>query len=604
MPEHVKHQLWIVAVAATVMFTRLGTTQLWDEDEPKNAACAREMLERGDWVVPSFNYELRTDKPVLLYWLMMPAYAVFGVNEFAARFWSAALAVGTCLCTYHLGRMLFRAEVGLWAGLILATNLMFVVAGRAATPDSTLIFLSTLAMLLFVRGVQGSGFSIQSNGEVENTGIPKSSGLTSAPRSTSRDRWLPNSWPAFATIYAVLGLALLAKGPVGLILPTAVIGVFLLWVQQPEAAELRSRQVSLRRRVLGFVQRFLCTTWAMRPLAWLVVPLLVAGPWYVLVGLRTDGAWLEGFFGKHNFQRFNEPLEGHSGPLLYYVPAIMAGFFPWSVFLPLSVWQVWKDIRAKQAHSPACMLLACWCCCWIAVFSMAGTKLPSYVLPVYPALALITARWLVCWSSQRIEVGRWWMRTAMGSVATIGCSLLVGFPLVAEHVLPDEPQLGLMGLLLLSGAVLTWWLAELQPSRRSLTAFSAMAAVFCVSLFGWAAVRIGQHQNSASLAEWARSAGGGHARLGTFKHSPPSVVFYAKGPVTRCKGPEEVRHFFGGPEDALLVVDRDNLAAIEQALPAGVTVLARQPRFLKPGSEVLLLGRGAHVAMNNDVHRR
>src|SRR5215471_9683994 len=144
---------WILLACGFVLFANLGAPALWDEDEPKNAECAREMLERGDWVVPRFNYELRTDKPVLIYWLMMGSYSLFGVNEFAARFPSALLAAGTCLLTYGIGRSLFRTAVGMWAGLILATTLMFTVAGRASTPDSTLIFFTTLAMLLFVVGV-------------------------------------------------------------------------------------------------------------------------------------------------------------------------------------------------------------------------------------------------------------------------------------------------------------------------------------------------------------------------------------------------------------------------------------------------------------------
>ena len=91
----------------------LGGPRLWDRDEPRNAACAREMLERGDWVVPTFNAELRVLKPVMKYWLMISAYKVFGVNEFAARFWSAVFALATVWATYFIGRRLFDASAGL-----------------------------------------------------------------------------------------------------------------------------------------------------------------------------------------------------------------------------------------------------------------------------------------------------------------------------------------------------------------------------------------------------------------------------------------------------------------------------------------------------------
>ncbi len=124
MHQQLRHQLWIVAAAAVVLFTNLGAVALWDEDEPLYASCAREMLQRGDWVVPTFNGEIFPEKPPLMFWLMMGSFQLFGVTEFAARVWSAVLGVGTALLTYHLGRLLFRAEVGLWAGLIVVTSII------------------------------------------------------------------------------------------------------------------------------------------------------------------------------------------------------------------------------------------------------------------------------------------------------------------------------------------------------------------------------------------------------------------------------------------------------------------------------------------------
>ena len=142
----------ILLVTITVFFTNLGVPRLWDRDEPRNAGCAAEMLARNDWVVPIFNSQLRPHKPALLYWLMMSAYSVFGVNEFSARFWSALLAVGTCLATYMIGRRLFDSTIGLVSAIALATSMMFVVAARAATPDSVLVFCSTVSLMFFALG--------------------------------------------------------------------------------------------------------------------------------------------------------------------------------------------------------------------------------------------------------------------------------------------------------------------------------------------------------------------------------------------------------------------------------------------------------------------
>ena len=94
------HILLLTAVSVVIFFTSLGGVRLWDRDEPRNAGCAIEMMQRGDMVVPIFNSELRYQKPAMLYWLMISAYQVFGVSEFAARFWSAVLGTGSVVLTY------------------------------------------------------------------------------------------------------------------------------------------------------------------------------------------------------------------------------------------------------------------------------------------------------------------------------------------------------------------------------------------------------------------------------------------------------------------------------------------------------------------------
>ena len=111
------HLLIVWGVAGFVFLTQLGTAYLWDRDEPRNAGCAAEMLARGDWVTPIFNDELRHQKPVLLYWLIMAAYAAMGVNEWAARLPSALLAIGTVTCTYVMGRRWFEGRAALLAAV-------------------------------------------------------------------------------------------------------------------------------------------------------------------------------------------------------------------------------------------------------------------------------------------------------------------------------------------------------------------------------------------------------------------------------------------------------------------------------------------------------
>ena len=207
------HIAFLIAIAVAIFFTSLGQSRLWDRDEPRNAGCAVEMMERGDYVVPIFNDELRHQKPVLLYWLMITAYQVFGVSEFAARFWSAFLGVGTVLLTYGIGRRLFNPNVGLLAGTALASSLMFAVAARAATPDSLLIFFSTLGIYIYIHGTFLSPVSKEDEQRI---------------RLRHDGHWFPQQIRYVIGMNIAFGFAVLAKGPVGLVLPTAIVGMFLL----------------------------------------------------------------------------------------------------------------------------------------------------------------------------------------------------------------------------------------------------------------------------------------------------------------------------------------------------------------------------------------
>ena len=150
--ETILHCVVITVVASTIFLTSLGKARLWDRDEPRNAGCAAEMMQRGDLVVPIFNDELRHQKPVLLYWFMIASYSVLGVSEFAARLPSAIFAIGSALLTYGIARRFFDAKVALLAAIALCSSIMFCVAARAATPDSVLVFFSTLGIYFYALG--------------------------------------------------------------------------------------------------------------------------------------------------------------------------------------------------------------------------------------------------------------------------------------------------------------------------------------------------------------------------------------------------------------------------------------------------------------------
>src|SRR5262245_46178556 len=143
------HYGLLLAACVVLFLPNLGGPSLWDIDEGNNVEAAREMMAKDDWIVPTFNFELRVDKPALLYWLEIAAFRTFGVNEFAGRLPSALAGLLAALATYELGRRMFGALVGLLAGLMLASAVLFCAAAHFANPDALLTACTTLTFLFF-----------------------------------------------------------------------------------------------------------------------------------------------------------------------------------------------------------------------------------------------------------------------------------------------------------------------------------------------------------------------------------------------------------------------------------------------------------------------
>jgi len=570
----------ILAIAALVLFTNLGGSRLWDRDEPRNAGCALEMMQRGDWGVPVFNAELRAHKPVLLYWLIISAYHAFGVNEFAARFWSAALAVGTALATYGIGRRLFDARVGLWAAVILVSSLMFAMAGRIATPDSTLIFLSTAALLVYVLG------AFPADGT-----------------------YFPRRWATVAAMYGLMGLAVLAKGPVGAVLPTAVLGVFLLIVRLPEMARPTGQPAWrwwLLRCLRPFAPRhFLRTCWSMRPLTAVFIVLAVAGPWYAWVGWRTEGEFLRVFFLDHNLGRAAQTMEGHSGGPWFYPVAILVGFFPWSVFAAPIVADVVARIRRSASWATGYTFAVCWIGVYVGLFSLAQTKLPSYVTPCYPALALLTACFIRHWT-RGVAVG-WprWPAAAVVTLGLVGLVIVVAISLASHKYLPGETWLAAIGLIPLAGAVVAFFFQRGQRFPQAAWTVAATAVAFTTALFCWTAARVDRHQqNHLLLAAIERA--GGNPRVGAFGRLEPTWIFYGGRPIdelTLDAGDGEeagtspwkpkprplAAEFFGQGQDRFIITTDRRWNQLRAALPPQAAVVAECPLFLRR-ERLLLVG--------------
>ncbi|GIW98082.1 MAG: hypothetical protein KatS3mg111_1415 [Pirellulaceae bacterium] len=515
-----KRSIVLLVVMAVVFFFQLGTPQLWDRDEPRNAGAAREMLARGDWIVPTFNAELRDHKPVLLYWGQMVAAQIVGDNEWSARLPSALAAVLSVLFTAVLasrltGRTRGISQEGFWAAAVLSTSLLFVMAGRAATPDACLVTFSTLGIVLLVLG----------------------SVVPAPPYASGRVgtiRWWSCLWG-----YAALGVAALAKGPVGIILPLAVVHAWWLVcyrLQQRQSPTVVAPVGRWRAMATELWQTFgpvpiVKCLWRLKTLPGLVIALAVAAPWYVLVGLETDGAFLRGFFLEHNLGRATRPMEGHDGGLLFYPAMLLVGTFPWSLWLiPVLMWAK-SAYRENVALRQLAVLSACWVAVYVVAFSVARTKLPSYITPCYPGVALLLGCFLRQFETQ------WWMPRIGWRKTFYLFALLLGV-LLSGGVLMAAAKTGMPGVRIaaLGGIAITavgvcGWLLDLTGAARAVpsicligaTVFQAM--VFAIGASAASAYRqdlttLRQLQQELPCTTWLSLNG-----------LEPSWVYYVQQPI-------------------------------------------------------------------------
>ena len=330
--------------------------------------------------------------------------------------------------------------------------------------------------------------------------------------------------------------------------------------------------------------------------------LLIAGPWFVAVGLKTDGAFLNEFFGVHNFGRFLKPMENHRGPIVYYIPIVAIGFFPWSIFAMPSAIHAVRAPEDRARH----LFLMCWAGWMIGFFSIASTKLPNYVLPAYPALALLTGSWLSAWATHRDGLHARWPRLAFGTLATVGVLLFgliasdrihVGDLLLLEKLgvnvalAPDLASLYWLGIVPFVGGLAAWLFARQNRRASALWTSAAASALFTASVLIVAAGVLNPHQTSAPLASAFEVQAADNAEVGSFRHSPPSLIFYAAQHVERLKSAEEAAGFLNADRPRYLVTTDAGLKLLQAESDQPVEIIVRRPRFPRTG-EVLLIKAG------------
>lgn len=570
-PIGIADQFWLLLICGTLFFFRLGAARVWDVDEAIFSQTAWEMMDRGDYVVPQFNGRVLPDKPAFTYWAMIGAYKLLGPTEFAARFWSAVAGVGTVVLTYRMGSKLLNRSAGMWAGVVLGTSFNFSVIARAATPDSLLVFFSTLSLLILLEGTLPARLADPSCGiKLKN------------PR-----------WPRWLTAYAAMSAAVLVKGPIGVLLPVTIYALYRMWfignspdvprVARGWARTWRQMQNMFAPRVIAGV------CWQMRPLTAIAALLIISGPWYAMVCARTSGSWLWGFLGVHNVGRFLNPMDDHSGGALYYPVVMLFGLLPWSILAAPIAIHVVRSLKRRDATSPVQLFALVWVVVYVGFFSLARTKLPSYIVPAYPALALLAGGAIADWVAVPSGFSLFWRRICWGVLLTVGAGALVGFYVLNRLYLPSEQLLWLVALVPCCGAIAGLWLSARDRIRPAMQSLAVTAALMTVILFGFVVVRIDRYQASAQLDRVLRHRDS--PALASFFYFRPSFVFYSKQPFTKLTSPDSVREFFKAhPGTAFVITTGEHMFRLAGGMPEGVSILEERPRFLQRGN-IVVLGR-------------
>ncbi|MFL6214943.1 MAG: ArnT family glycosyltransferase [Blastocatellia bacterium] len=331
-----KQRLWrllvLVATAFVTFFFGLGRLALLGPDEPRYAEIAREMFASGDWISPRLCGCLWFEKPALVYWMSALGYRVFGVNEFAARLPVALAATLTALLLYFVIRRLASPRMAWMTALVLLTSVMFIGYARVAAPDMPLAATMALALL--------SGFL--------------------ATQVSGRRRTL-----LWMVSFAAMGLAMLAKGLAGVVLVALILAFYFMWMR-------RTRFINWREMVIGTI-----------------IFLIVTATWYVPVTMRHGWPFIYEFFIRHHFERFTSNEFGHPQPFYFFLPIAFAGIAPWSAFLLPAIVRL-RRLQPRDNRRDALVAFAwVWAAVIVIFFSFSGSKLPGYILPAFPALAII-----------------------------------------------------------------------------------------------------------------------------------------------------------------------------------------------------------------------
>jgi 4-amino-4-deoxy-L-arabinose transferase-like glycosyltransferase len=423
----------LAILLALLWFAKLANRPLAHPDEGRYAEIPREMLATGDWVTPRLNGFAYLQKPPLQYWTTAAAYRVFDPTEWTARLWTALTGLAAVVLAWRAGRRLLGRDAGDFGALALLASPYFVVMSGINTLDM--------------------GVSLFLNGAVLAYLLSRQAGTRRGEAA-----WMMAAWAAMA-------LAVLSKGLIGVVLPLATLVGYALWHRQP-----------------GALARLY---W----LPGLAVFLAIAAPWFVLAA-RANPDFLQYFFLHEHFRRFTSTVHNRAGPAWYFVPILLLAVGPWAVAAAAGLRQAWRSPPADGAVSPRRFLLV-WCAVVFVFFSASQSKLPGYLVPIVPALALIAGDALANGGLRRpafaVAVGAMIFGVLLFGVNEFAEERYVHLLDGTGEVFADWTESGAV-LLVTAGGVGLYWVDRTDARRIVVGVLAACYAAVSLTMLGFGAL--------------------------------------------------------------------------------------------------------------------
>ena len=528
MPRRTTILAILLGIAIVPYFIDLGGSAIWDANEAFYVETPREMMERGDYITPTFNYEPRLNKPVLSYWIVAAFYHVFGVSVAVQRVPIALAAVVLILAAGLLAGAAsprrgsqpggFAAEAGLWAALGLAVTPRLLMFGRRIFIDIYISMFLGLTLLFFVL----------------------------AERCPARRRTF------LVLMYVAAGLGALTKGPVAIVLPAMAFGLYLLL--HGELRRLRSMLLPLGA----------------------VLVLAIVSPWYLALYARHGWGPVIDFFLGENVARYTAGVgvDSNRGPL-FYLPVLISDSFPWSMMLGAAVVAWWRGRAAPEpdpAHRIQSLLLI-WIGVFVLFFSASAAKQDLYIFPIVPAVAALAGVAIAGGAA-----GIRWTAFAIGAVVALaGAGVLYLFgPGASVYALAGALA---MGLTAVAGGLIAMIAAATSRVRASI-----LTVVVTFIVLDWVFVLrvlpdFERFKPVPGFAHTLSTRIQPDDALITFDEALPSLVFYLRRHIDPYFIPIEVYERFRSGKTVYAILSNENYAEIGPEIGVPTCVIDRRPTF-------------------------